>query len=97
MEPVTARLKEAYRGYSTTEVNEALWQSTRAVCVHDKHVRDSEHKSGRMRHCCCWGGKQCNHRLLSGWAWHGWMSKEEAIILATVFCEDERVKLERVP
>ncbi|CBN78669.1 conserved unknown protein [Ectocarpus siliculosus] len=38
LEPVTARLREAYRGHSTTEVNEALWQATRAVCVHDKHV-----------------------------------------------------------
>lgn len=40
LEPVTARLREAYRGHSTTEVNEALWQATRAVCIHDKHVRE---------------------------------------------------------
>lgn len=39
LEPVTARLREAYRGHSTTEANEALWQATRGVCVHDKHVR----------------------------------------------------------
>ncbi|CAN0413833.1 unnamed protein product, partial [Hapterophycus canaliculatus] len=39
LEPVTARLREAYRGHSTTEANQALWQATRAVCVHDKHVR----------------------------------------------------------
>lgn len=39
MEPVTARLKDAYRENSTTEVNEAVWQATRAVCVHNKHVR----------------------------------------------------------
>lgn len=39
LEPVTARLREAYRGYSTTETNEVLWQATRAVCVHDKQVR----------------------------------------------------------
>ncbi|CAM9588117.1 unnamed protein product [Sphacelaria rigidula] len=38
LEPVTARLKDAYRENSTTEVNEALWQATRAVCVHEKHV-----------------------------------------------------------
>ncbi|CAN0452969.1 unnamed protein product, partial [Scytosiphon promiscuus] len=38
LEPVTARLREAYRGHSTTEANEALWQATKAVCVHDKHV-----------------------------------------------------------
>lgn len=39
LEPVTARLRDAYRGHSTTETNEALWMATRAVCVHDKHVR----------------------------------------------------------
>eukprot|EP00752_Nemacystus_decipiens_P010268 g9151.t1 len=38
LEPVTARLREAYRGHSTTEANQALWRATRAVCVHDKHV-----------------------------------------------------------
>lgn len=38
LEPVTARLKEAYRGNSTTVVNEALWQSIRAVCIHPKQV-----------------------------------------------------------
>lgn len=42
LEPVTARLREAYRGHSTTEANQALWQATRAVCVHDKHVRPTE-------------------------------------------------------
>lgn len=46
LEPVTARLREAYRGHSTTEANQALWQATRAVCVHDKHVRPTE---GRKR------------------------------------------------
>eukprot|EP00903_Cladosiphon_okamuranus_P014969 g13855.t1 len=38
LEPVTARLREAYTGHSTTEANQALWQATRAVCVHDKQV-----------------------------------------------------------
>lgn len=42
LEPVASRLREAYRGHSTTEVNEALWHSTKAVCVHNKHVSKNE-------------------------------------------------------
>lgn len=40
LEPVTAKLRETYRGYSTTEVSEAIWQATSAICVHEKQVTE---------------------------------------------------------
>lgn len=58
LEPVTARLREAYRGHSTTEANEALWQATRAVCVHDKHVRGRGRRKEKETICReGWGGR----------------------------------------
>ncbi|CAM9595920.1 unnamed protein product, partial [Discosporangium mesarthrocarpum] len=38
LEPVLGRLHDVYRSHSNTEVNRALWQSTQAVCVHERQV-----------------------------------------------------------
>ncbi|CAM9283852.1 unnamed protein product, partial [Choristocarpus tenellus] len=38
LDPVTTALRDLYRLHSNSDVSDALWQSTRAVCIHEKQV-----------------------------------------------------------